>query len=387
MRELFWSRSLNHNSRPGWRGVGCVAVGSRGTIASCRVLRCDQRGTISSNERHSALSLTVVSESLKNARERLEAMPTVRLGHLPTPIDDAVRLRDAIGMGSRLFLKRDDALPFGFGGNKVRKLTVVGADALARGATTLITCGGVQSNHCRATASAAARLGLSCHIVANGAPQEHATGNALLMQLLGADVRYVATRQDREPMMQQVADEVRAQEGVPYVIPLGASNALGALGFARAIGEIVRQATVPEVIMHASSSGGTQAGLLAGCALYEVGARVVGISADDSVEAIRAEVLGICTDIEELLELPAGALGAAERFEADASFVGEGYGIPTEGSREAQRLAARHEAVFVDHWYTAKALSALIAYARAGQFRDGSSVMFWHTGGQVGLFA
>lgn len=331
--------------------------------------------------------LATVSVSFKSARERLEAMPTVRLGHLPTPIDDAVRLRDAIGMGARLFLKRDDALPFGFGGNKVRKLTVVGADALARGATTLITCGGIQSNHCRATASAAARLGLSCHIVANGTAQERATGNALLVQLLGANLTYVADRQDREPMMQQVADQVRAKGGVPYVIPLGASNALGALGFARAIGELVRQATVPEVIIHASSSGGTQAGLLAGCALYEVGARVVGISADDSVDAIRAEVLGICAGIEELLELPVGSLGAAERFEADASFVGEGYGIPSEASREAQQLAARHEAVFVDHWYTAKALAALIAYARAGKFRDGSSVMFWHTGGQVGLFA
>lgn len=328
-----------------------------------------------------------VTANLKSARERLDAMPSVRLGHLPTPIDDANRLRDAIGMGARLLVKRDDALPFGFGGNKVRKLTLVAADAVASGATTLITCGGVQSNHCRATASAAARLGLACHIVANGTRQEHPTGNALLLDLLGAQVTYVSSRDERNPTMHVVAERVRASGGIPYVIPLGASNALGALGLARGIGEIVRQATVPDVIVHASSSGGTQAGLIAGCALYGVRARVIGISADDSVDAIRDEVLPICADIEHYLDLPAGALSAADRFEADASCVGEGYGIPTDASREAQRLAASREALFVDHWYTAKALAGLMALARRGEFRDGTSVMFWHTGGQVGLFA
>jgi len=324
---------------------------------------------------------------MKAARERLEAMPSVRLGQLPTPIDDAARLRDAIGMGARLLVKRDDALPFGFGGNKVRKLTLVGADAIAAGATALITCGGIQSNHCRATASAAARLGLACHIVANGVRPEHPTGNALLLQHLGARITYVGSRDERDPGMQRVAEEIRAAGGVPYVIPLGASNALGALGFARGIGELVRQTLVPDVIVHASSSGGTQAGLIAGCALYGVRARVIGISADDPVDAIRKDVLRICAGIEEWLGLSAGALGAADRFEADASFVGNGYGIPTDASREAQALAASHEALFVDHWYTAKALAALIAYGRRGEFRDGQTVMFWHTGGQVGLFA
>lgn len=324
---------------------------------------------------------------MKAARERLEAIPSVRLGQLPTPIDDATRLRDAIGMGARLLIKRDDALPFGFGGNKVRKLTLVGADAIASGATALVTCGGIQSNHCRATASAAARLGLACHIVANGVRPEHPTGNALLLQHLGARITYVGSRDERNPGMQRVAGEIRAAGGVPYVIPLGASNPLGALGFARAIGEVVRQTLVPDVIVHASSSGGTQAGLIAGCALYGVRARVIGISADDPVDAIRQEVLHICAGIEERLGLPAGALGAAERFEADASFVGDGYGIPTDASREAQALAASHEALFVDHWYTAKALAALVAHGRRGEFRDGQTVMFWHTGGQVGLFA
>jgi 1-aminocyclopropane-1-carboxylate deaminase/D-cysteine desulfhydrase-like pyridoxal-dependent ACC family enzyme len=325
--------------------------------------------------------------TISGARERLEALPTVRLGHLPTPIDELARLRDAIGMGARLLAKRDDALSFGFGGNKVRKLMLVAAEARAEGADTLITCGGLQSNHCRATAAAAARLGLRCHLVLNGAPPERLTANLLLDHLFGADVTYVPERPDRAPMMERVADQVRAAGGQPYVIPLGASTPLGAMGLARGIGELVSQGIAPDVIVHSTSSGGTQAGLLAGCALYSLRARVIGISADDPVDAIRGKVLPIVSGIEERLELAAGSLGPADRFEADAAFVGAGYGMPTDASREAQSLAAGTEAIVTDHWYTAKALSGLIAYARRGEFKDGTTVLFWHTGGQVGALA
>ncbi len=324
---------------------------------------------------------------MKTARDRLLTLPTARLGALPTPIDEAPRLRDAIGMGARLVIKRDDALPFGFGGNKVRKLTLVAADAESRGFDTLITCGGVQSNHCRATAAAAARMGMACHIVANGSRPDRLTGNALLDDLLGAEVTYVAERADRNPEMDALARRLETEGRRPYIIPLGASNPLGAMGLALGIGELVYQGIVPDVIVHASSSGGTQAGLLAGCALFETRTRVIGISADDPGETIGDLVAGICGGIEERLGLATGALGARDRFEADAAFVGGGYGVPTDASREAQTLAARTEALFTDHWYTAKALAGLIAYARAGRFRDGETVMFWHTGGQVGLFA
>ena len=325
--------------------------------------------------------------SLSSARDRLLALPHIALGALPTPIDHAPRLRDAIGMGARLVIKRDDALPFGFGGNKVRKLGLVAAQAQRDGIDTLITCGGVQSNHCRATAATAARLGMACHIVANGTRPEQLTGNALLDNLLGAQVTYVAQRTDRNPTMEAVADTLRAEGRKPLVIPLGASTPLGGLGLALGIGEIVRQGVVPDYIVHATSSGGTQAGLIAGCSLFGLKTQVLGISADDPADEIGHIVRSLCGGMEEMLALPAGALGAASRFAADAGFVGEGYGIPTEGSREAQSLAARTEAIFTDHWYTAKAMAGLIAYARAGRFRDGETVMFWHTGGQVGLFA
>ncbi|MEO6446386.1 MAG: pyridoxal-phosphate dependent enzyme [Gemmatimonadaceae bacterium] len=325
--------------------------------------------------------------SLAAARDRLLALPHIALGTLPTPVDLAPRLRDAIGMGARLVVKRDDALPFGFGGNKVRKLGLVAAEALALGADTLITCGGVQSNHCRATAAAAARLGMDCHIVANGAEPAHPTGNALVVRLLGARVTHVAERTDRIPGMEAIAHRLRNEGRQPYVVPLGASTPLGAMGLALGIGEIVRQGMVPDVIVHATSSGGTQAGLLAGCALFGLPTRVIGISSDDPVADIERTVLGLCEGIEERLQLPRGAFGAADRFSADAEFVGEGYGLPSEASREAQSLAARTEALFTDHWYSAKALAGLIAYARAARFRDGETVMFWHTGGQLGLFA
>jgi 1-aminocyclopropane-1-carboxylate deaminase/D-cysteine desulfhydrase-like pyridoxal-dependent ACC family enzyme len=290
-------------------------------------------------------------------------------------------------MGARLLAKRDDALPFGFGGNKVRKLTLVAAEAKAQGADTLITCGGLQSNHCRATASAAARLGMRCRLVLNGVAPSAPTGNLTLDYLLGAEVTYVGSREERAPAMERIADEIRASGGVPFVIPLGASTPLGAMGLARGIGEMVAQGIVPDIIVSSTSSGGTQAGLVAGCALYGVRTRVIGISADDPVPEIRGKVLGIVAGVEERLGLAAGSLGAAERFEADAGFVGEGYGSPTDASREAQSLAARTEAIVTDHWYTAKALAGLIARARAGEFRDGMTVLFWHTGGQVGVFA
>ena len=147
---------------------------------------------------------------LTTARTKLESLPFAQLGHYPSPVDELARLRTAIGLEARLLAKRDDAIPFGFGGNKVRKLTLVAAKAVADGADSLITCGGVQSNHCRATAAAAAALGLNCHIVANGTKPERPTGNALLVSLYGANVTYVSSRADRAPMMETIAEWLRS---------------------------------------------------------------------------------------------------------------------------------------------------------------------------------
>lgn len=306
--------------------------------------------------------------------------PRVRLFAGPTPIEPMDRLREALGGGPRLFVKRDDSIPFGFGGNKVRKLEFVIARALAGGADTLVTLGGVQSNHARATSAAAAKLGLHCVLILNGSPPERLAANTLLDDLLGAEIVYITSRAERTAAAERVVARLRADGRRPCLIPLGASTSLGALGFVAAVDELVEQGLRPDVIVHASSSGGTQAGLVAGIAQRGLATRVIGVSADDPSEAIESTVRGLVRGI--------GGLASFEgAVEVDDRRVGDGYGVPTAASREAQQLAARTEALFVDHTYTAKAFGALIAYVRDERFAPSETVLFWHTGGQVGLFA
>ena len=306
--------------------------------------------------------------------------PRVPLLSGATPVQELPRLRAALGGGPTLLVKRDDSIPFGFGGNKVRKLEFVLAEAIARGADTLVTVGGVQSNHARATAAAAASLGLRCVLIINGIAPPHPTANALLDRLLGAEIEYIASRDARTGASERVMRRLRDEGRRPFFIPLGASTVVGALGFVAAIEEMLAQGVLPDAIVHAGSSGGTQAGLVAGAARYRLQTRVIAISADDPADSIRAGVRTIVRGI-----------GGLESFdgeiEVDDAWVGDGYGLPTNASREAQSLAARTEALFVDHTYTAKALGALIAYVREERFTPDQTVLFWHTGGQVGLFA
>ena len=323
----------------------------------------------------------------RDALEQLRALPALPLITEPTPIQEMTRLRSALGGGPRLVVKRDDAIPFGFGGNKVRKLAYVVAGAVASGADALVTSGGVQSNHARVTAAVAATLGMPCVIVANGVRQERPTANAFLDVLLGAEVRYVGSREARAAAVEDVAAELRQQGRTPVAIPLGASTPLGALGFVRAVGEMLEQGPAPDVIVHASSSAGTQAGLLAGCALHGVPTRVIGVSPDDPSASIAGRIREVLRGMGSLLGIDGAALAAAQPIVVDDTFIGGGYGVPSDASREAQRLAAQREAMFVDNTYTAKALAALIASVRSGRIPRDATVMFWHTGGQVGIFA
>lgn len=331
-------------------------------------------------------SYTNVSVTAERAAlDRLHALPRLPLSLAPTPVDDLSRLRTELGGGPALLVKRDDAIPFGFGGNKIRKLQLVAAQALADGADTLITCGGIQSNHARATASVAARLGLGCVLVANGTPPAKPAANALLDRLLGADVRYVASREARAPGMEQAAAELRAKGRRPFVIPLGASTPLGAAAYALALSELVSQMPAPDWIVLSTSSGGTQAGVIAGCRLLGLPVRVLGISADDPADAVAGTIRQILTGLEALIGSPRGTLADAP-IEIDDGFVGGGYGVPTPQSTEAIELCARREALFLDPTYTGKAMAGLIARVRARELGAGT-VLFWHTGGQVGLFA
>ena len=325
---------------------------------------------------------------LDQALARLERASSIPLARGATPVDEMVCLRAALGGGPRLLVKRDDAIPFAFGGNKVRKLELVAAQAVAAGADTLVTVGGVQSNHARVTAAVAARLGFRCLIIANGAPPTRPTANALLNALLGAEIEYIPSRAERSSAVEAALERLRLAGRKPYYVPLGASTPVGALGFVRAVGELLSQLpTAPDAIIHACSSGGTQAGLVAGTIIHGVATRVIGISADDPADAIAASVRTIVAGAGTLLGEDADIFSAARPIDVDAGFIGDGYGVPTDASREAQRMAARSEALFVDHTYTAKALAALIAYVRAGRFGDRETILFWHTGGQLGLFA
>ena len=298
----------------------------------------------------------------------------------PTIVHEMIGLRDALGGGPRLSVKRDDAIPFGFGGNKVRKLEFVLRDALDAGADTIVTVGGIQSNHARATAAAAVKFGMRCTIIANGTRPEKPTANALLNVLLGADLVYIPSRHERAEALRTVMAQLVADGRRPFAIPLGASTSVGALGFVAAIDELARQGDLPDVIVHATSSGGTQAGLVAGLTLRGATTRVIGISADDPAVSVASTVREIVRGIDGLGEF-------SSPIEVDDAWVGGGYGVPTDSSREAQTLLARTEGIFVDHTYTAKAMAALIARVRSGEFSDNENVLFWHTGGQVGLFA
>jgi D-cysteine desulfhydrase family pyridoxal phosphate-dependent enzyme len=330
----------------------------------------------------------ITSEVMATALAALMSLPSVTLAAHATPIDELTRLRAALGPRCpRLFMKRDDLLTFAQGGNKVRKMQLVAAEALAQTADTLITCGGLQSNHARVTAAAGAALGLGVTLVLNGTPGDPVTGNLRLDRLFGATIHPVARREDRDPAMAAVAANLTAAGRRPYVVPLGASTPTGALGFARGISEISASGLKPDVIVHSTSSGGTQAGMIAGCALFGLGARVIGISADESTAALEAIVRVLLSGMAERLGARLSSLTGDQVVEIDDRFVGPGYGIPTAASAEAIEVVARREGIVLDPVYTAKAMAGLIARIREGEFSSDQKVLFWHTGGVPGYFA
>jgi 1-aminocyclopropane-1-carboxylate deaminase/D-cysteine desulfhydrase-like pyridoxal-dependent ACC family enzyme len=325
---------------------------------------------------------------MATALATLMSLPIVPLAPHATPVDELVRLRAALGPDCpQLFMKRDDLLSFAMGGNKVRKMQLVASEAVARGADTLITCGGMQSNHARVTAAAGAALGLDVVLVLNGAPQDCPTGNARLDQLFGASIHPVASRDDRDPAMARIAAELTTSGRRPFVVPLGASTPAGALGFARSLSEISAAAIRPDAIIHSTSSGGTQAGMVGGCALFGLRARVIGISADEPVAVLEPVVRAILDGMAERLGARPASLTGDQPIEIDDGHVGAGYGVPTPESIDAIELLARREGIVLDPVYTAKAMAGLIARVRAGEFTPTQKILFWHTGGIPGYFA
>lgn len=323
----------------------------------------------------------------------LAQRPRVRLATLPTPLEDAVHLRAALGGRARcprILVKRDDLTGLGFGGNKARKLEFLLGDALAGRATSVVTTGAVQSNHARMTAAAARRCGLDCDLVLTTAETAPAPeGNLLLDHLFGARVHLVPATPPGGPAghddakMAILADEQRMQGGRPCVIPVGGSNATGALGYVAAAAELAGQLAAldvsPRRIYYASGSRGTQAGLELGARLLEAPWELLGIAVSpgepEKVERARAAA----RDAAALLGEDDAAVGAA--FTTDQDWIGEGYASPTDEGLDALLLAARTEALVLDLTYTAKAFAALVGHVRAGVFDPGETVVFLHTGG------
>lgn len=315
----------------------------------------------------------------------------VRLPFLnaPTPIEGCDRLRAAIDSAPRLFIKRDDSTNFLVGGNKIRKLEYTMAAALAEKATAVVTVGSFQSNHARITAMVARRLGLKCHLVLNGDAPPVASGNYLVLKMLGTEIHPVATRADRMPKMKQVARDLEAKGERVFEIPLGASDETGSFGLVSALEEVLRDERAMglrfDAIFVGSSSGGTQAGLEAGKRLFErPELRIIGVSPDDPAASIRSMVAAIARGMLQRLDAPDGL--REEDVEVNDGYVGQGYGIPTPESEAAMSAFARTEGILLDPVYTSKVGAALLDHCSRGVFRPDENVLFWHTGGLIGLF-
>ena len=312
----------------------------------------------------------------------MKRLPRLEIAHLPTPVEPLPRLSAELG-GPQLWVKRDDQTGLALGGNKTRKLEYLAAAAQAEGADHLITAGAPQSNHCRQTAAAAARLGLACTLVLTGAAPTRSTANTLLYGLLGANLRWVS-KQDREAALESVFEELQAAGSQPYLVPYGGSSPLGAAAYAYAVEEMLAQ-TQPDWIVFASSSGGTQAGLIAGAQLFNYPGRILGISVDESAADLRPRIAELATQTIELLGEqhtvpPEGVL-------VNDDYLGAGYAVMGEAECEAIQLFARMEGLLVDPVYTGRAAAGLIDLIRKGFFAPDAKVLFWHTGGAPALFA
>ena len=314
----------------------------------------------------------------------MKEIARLKFAHLPTPIEELKRLSAELG-GPRIFIKRDDETGLALGGNKTRKLEFLVADALEKGAKTLLTAGAAQSNHCRQTAAAAAKFGLGCVLVLNGTEPDEPSANLLLDRLFGARIVWVADRKDRERIQEETFRDLEAGRKKPYFVPYGGSSPIGAMGYAFAVEETLAQGMNPDWFVFGSSSGGTHAGLVLGARLFGYRGKVLGISIDESEFWLQARVSTLASEASELLG-PRIDIRPGEIL-ADDSYCSAGYGVLTRAEKEAVGLFARTEGLLLDPVYTGRAAAGLIDLTRKKFFGKGESVLFWNTGGQPALFA
>lgn len=318
----------------------------------------------------------------------IKTFSKVQLGFFPTPVVELDNLSKVLG-GPQIFMKRDDLSGLALGGNKTRKLEYILADALAKGCDSIVTAGAAQSNHCRQTAAAAAKLGVDCHLVLGGEEPNEITGNLLLDHLFGAHIHWAGDNRKGQDIP-RVYSQLSAQGKKPYIVPYGGSNELGAISFMHAVQELEMQTSGQAFshIVFASSSGGTHAGLVLGKQLCGQDYQIVGINIDkdqegqpgyrhDLLKLIRqtAILIGMDSDIDE------GQLILRD------DYIGRGYGVVGDLERDAITLTAKHEGILLDPVYTGRAMGGLIDMIRQGNFTKTDKVLFWHTGGAPALFA
>lgn len=322
----------------------------------------------------------------------LAQFPRIRLGHLPTPLEPMDRLSERLG-GPRLWVKRDDCTGLSSGGNKTRKLEYLMADAREKGADVIITQGATQSNHARQTAAAAAKLGISCHILledrtGSNDDNYNLNGNVLLDRLHGATVAKRAGGVDMNAEMEILAKTLRSEGATPYIIPGGGSNPIGALGYVNCVRELAEQADEIglkiDAFVHATGSSGTQAGLVAGLTAIQSDIHLLGIGVRAPKEKQEQMVYDLAQRTAD--HLGTGLTIARSSVLANCDYVGPGYGLPTQGMRNAVKLLAETEGLLFDPVYSGKGLDGMIDLISKGYFAGMENVVFLHTGGSAALF-
>jgi len=322
----------------------------------------------------------------------LARFPRHFLAHLPTPLERLDRLSAELG-GPEIWIKRDDCTGLSTGGNKTRKLEFLMAEAELEGADMVMTQGATQSNHARQTAAFAAKLGMACHLLledrtGSNDPNYKENGNVLLDHLHGATTETRPGGADMNAEMEAVAERFRAEGRTVYTIPGGGSNPTGALGYVNCAFELMGQlndrALVVDHIVHATGSAGTQAGLVTGLKACNAQIPLLGIGVRAPRPAQEGNVFALAEKTAEKLGCP--GIVAREDVVANTDYVGEGYGIPTEGGLEAISMFAQLEGILLDPVYSAKGAAGLIDLIRKGRFAKGERIVFLHTGGSAALF-
>lgn len=322
----------------------------------------------------------------------LSRFPRMRYGHLPTPLEYLANLTNELN-GPEIWIKRDDCTGMSTGGNKVRKLEFLMADAETQGADIVLTIGATQSNHARQLAAFAARMGVDCHILLEDRTgimdySYQYGGNVLLDHLHGATIENHPGGTDMETAMELAADRFRSQNRNPYGIPGGGSNSTGALGYVNAALELVNDANQAGLevdhIIHATGSTGTQAGMITGLVGINSGVPLLGISVRASKRVQEDNVFRLACATAEKIGYP--EIVSRDDVVVNSNYVGEGYGIPTAGTIEAIRMLAELEGILLDPVYSGKAMAGLIDLVRKHFFKNGDRIVFLHTGGTAGLF-